>query len=144
MVRYTGIMVRRKITERVHLLVLLVALALMCSGRMPWREARYFYCATADYHDCKSNIKNLSTACEMYSTDNSGRYPTSLAQLTPQYLKELPTCPAVSADTYSEGFQSVSNPDAFSVVCTGWHHPFVDPPNYPQYCTLRDCGLREE
>ena len=25
---------------------------------------------------CKSNLKNIATALEMYSTDNSGQYPT--------------------------------------------------------------------
>src|SRR5207253_10538548 len=29
---------------------------------------------------CMSNLKNIGTALEMYSTDNSGRFPTALAQ----------------------------------------------------------------
>lgn len=41
---------------------------------------------------CKSNLKNLSTALEMYSTDHGGAYPQSLEELTPQYLETVPRC----------------------------------------------------
>ena len=44
------------------------------------------------YTRCQSNLKNLGTALEMYSTDNEGLYPESLSQLTPRYLKEIPRC----------------------------------------------------
>ncbi len=54
--------------------------------------------------DCTNNLKNIGSAMEMYSTDFAGRYPkddpnrwyteeASLRQLTPNYLKTLPTCP---------------------------------------------------
>lgn len=85
---------------------------------------------------CQSNLRNLGTALEMYSTDHSGRYPARLADTT--YLRAIPTCPVAEADTYSAGFQSASNPDAYTLVCTGWHHQAVDaPPNYPQYDSVR-------
>lgn len=53
---------------------------------------------------CKSNLKNIGTGLEMYSTDYGGRYPTSLAQLTPNYLKTLPQCPTAGRDTYSASY----------------------------------------
>jgi len=38
----------------------------------------------------KSNLKNIGTALEMYSSDHKGRYPEKLDYLTPDYLKTLP------------------------------------------------------
>jgi len=62
---------------------------------------------------CKSNLKNIATALEMYATDNRGRYPTGLDQLlqppTP-YLKQIPTCPAAGRSTYGD-YQMTYNPD---------------------------------
>jgi hypothetical protein len=81
---------------------------------------------------CKSNLKNIGTALEMYSTDNAGHYPAELSRLTPDYLRVVPTCPAARADTYSPGYTWASNPDAYTVICTGAHHREV-PANYPQY-----------
>jgi len=49
---------------------------------------------------CRSNLKNLGTACGMYATDWSGKYPTSLTQLTPKYLKTLPECSVSGTFTY--------------------------------------------
>lgn len=57
---------------------------------------------------CKTNMKNIGTAMEMYSTDFAGRYPrpdhpsryvgtASLRELTPNYLKTIPSCPAGDA-----------------------------------------------
>ncbi len=79
---------------------------------------------------CKSNLKNIGTACEMYATDNSGRYPTTLDSLTAGtvggYLKTIPTCPAAGADTYTSAYTVTSNPDVFTVYCSGSNHAAVD------------------
>ncbi|MCE1245369.1 MAG: hypothetical protein LWY06_01860 [Firmicutes bacterium] len=37
-----------------------------------------------------SNMKNIGTALEMYSTDYNGKYPEKLAKLAPNYLKTIP------------------------------------------------------
>lgn len=42
---------------------------------------------------CSSNLKNLATAVETWSTDHDKRYPGSLEELVPEYIKPLPTCP---------------------------------------------------
>jgi len=96
---------------------------------------------------CKSNLKSVATALELYSTGNDGRFPVFLTELSPQYLIELPTCPAVGQDTYSDGYVSNSNPDLFTVVCEGNNHSGVDGIggtsaggagsnlSYPQYCS---------
>ena len=84
--------------------------------------------------NCKNNLKNLGIAQEMYSTDNGGRFARKPTQLTPTYLKRIPTCPAAGTDTYSAGFASASNPDAYTIVCSGSNHTDLGvPPHYPQY-----------
>lgn len=83
---------------------------------------------------CKSNLKNIATACEMYSTDNVGRYPTDLGALTPNYLKIIPNCPAAEQNTYSGSYEVGAEPDAFTVFCQGENHKMMRlPANYPQY-----------
>lgn len=88
----------------------------------------------AAFQSCGSNLKNMATACEMYSTDNEGHYPTSLSQLVPGYMKTIPTCPAAGKDTYSSSYSSASNPDMFTLYCSGNNHKEVNAgENYPQY-----------
>lgn len=54
---------------------------------------------------CKSNLKNIGTAFEMYSTDWSGHYPKDISRLTPNYLKTFPECPQAGKDTYSDSYE---------------------------------------
>lgn len=88
---------------------------------------------------CEENLKAIAIACEIYSII-PGRYPYRLEQIPPEYLKEaskMPNRPAGDIDTSSVGFQSASNPDAFSICCTGHNHAILGvPPNYPQYCNV--------
>ena len=89
---------------------------------------------------CKSNLKNIGTALEMYSTDWSGQYPRNLAALTPNYLKTIPDCPRAGRVTYrlTVGLNVPSNSgpfqDYYLVECTGKSHANVNvPANYPMY-----------
>ena len=83
---------------------------------------------------CMSNMRNIGTALEMYSTDNEGHYPASLTQLTPDYLRIIPTCPAAEKQTYVDSYQVSQNPDAYSFYCKGDNHSIVGvPENYPSY-----------
>jgi len=89
---------------------------------------------------CKSNLKNIGTALEMYSTDFEGRYPEALGTLTPDYLKYIPTCPSVGSVTYVG--VTASEPDLYTVICSGHNHAEVDvAANYPQYNSVE--GLIE-
>ena len=91
---------------------------------------------------CKSNLKNIATALELYSTDNKGRYPKSLAQLTPNYLKFIPVCPASNEDDYSETYQVGTVPDTFTFYCASKSHSSANVPDgYPQYSSEK--GLIE-
>lgn len=91
---------------------------------------------------CKTNLKMIATALEMYSSDNSGRYPPELSRLTPNYLKMIPNCPCASRDTYSEAYRKKHNPDAFTIYCKGLNHSDEEKPaGYPQYSSYQ--GLIE-
>lgn len=90
---------------------------------------------------CKSNQSNLATGLEMWSADNQGRYPKEMSQLTPEYLKQIPTCPAAQADTYSQSYQVSSQPDLYTFYCQGHHHKPQVPANFPQYNAMQ--GLIE-
>ena len=97
---------------------------------------------------CRSNLKNIGTALEMYSADWSGRYPSNLNQLTPKYLKTIPECPAQGSDTYSLSYQT--GPDApfnkgfqeyYYFDCHGLNHEANGyPENRPAYDGIE--GLR--
>lgn len=84
---------------------------------------------------CKSILKNIGTALEMYSTDYCGHYPLSLSQLTPNYLKIIPTCPARAYDTYSCSYISHREPDRYTFYCSGINHVSagISSNDYPQY-----------
>lgn len=89
---------------------------------------------------CKSNEKNIATALEMYASDNGGRYPASLAPLTPNYLRRIPTCPAAREDTYTQTYQVQAQPDLYTFYCQGHHHS-ESSENFPQYSAMQ--GLIE-
>jgi hypothetical protein len=89
---------------------------------------------------CKSNLKNIGTAFEMYSTDWSGKYPTALSQLTPNYLKTIPECAGAGKVTYTietglnAAYNSDGKEDYYFIQCEGSNHTQVSvPENYPQY-----------
>jgi hypothetical protein len=115
--------------------IVLIFLAAMTAILLPnFLRARASGCLTA----CNSNLKNIGTACEMYSSDNAGHYPPSLSHLTPGYLKTLPTCPAAGQVTYA--YTSHSGPDVYTAWCKGSsHHPVV-PRDHPQYDSVS--GIR--
>lgn len=91
---------------------------------------------------CRSNLKNIGTALEMWSVDHHGQYPTSLPQLKPDYFKQIPTCPSVNRDTYSAAYTMTRNPDTYAVGCKGSNHTSEGaPPNFPRYTSTQ--GLIE-
>ncbi len=114
--------------------VVVVAAVLLPSFNRPCRNGGQL---TA----CKSNLKNMGTAMEMYSTDWNGLYPVqNKAQLTPNYLKTIPECPAAGTDTYvfemgpKATYNTQSYQEYYFVRCQGDNHGYVSvPANYPQY-----------
>ena len=118
------------------LLVVLAAVAMLAMQLGPGRGGpRVPQAEQETLETCKSNLKNLATAAEMYSSDYAGQFPPSTAQLTPNFLRRIPTCPAANSDTYSPSW-TVSNehPRAFTFFCSGNHHKGAWlSANYPQY-----------
>ena len=80
---------------------------------------------------CISNVRNISTAIEMYREDHEGKIPNSLVVLTPNYLKALPECPAVGRANYalSVGKEAPLNTsqegDYYYIACQGGNHTDV-------------------
>jgi hypothetical protein len=90
---------------------------------------------------CKSNLKNIGTAMEMYSTDYAGKYPPAgLALLTPNYLKTIPECPAAGRPSYvchfgpSALLNEEKHEDYYLIECKGDHHlDIIRQADYPKY-----------
>lgn len=90
---------------------------------------------------CKSNLRNLATALEMYAEEHKGHHPASLeALLSGNYLKYIPTCPAAGELTYTDyKLVRTSAGEEFQLSCVGDHHrdayrAFPDPSvNFPHY-----------
>ena len=87
---------------------LLICLAVHAEGLGPLRG-------------CVANLKSIATGLEMYASDHQGNYPKSLQQLTPTYLKSLPTCPAAGRETYSAAWR-LAGSEGFYFCCSGNHH----------------------
>lgn len=87
---------------------------------------------------CKSNLKNLATACEMYATDNKGHYPNWPKQLVEKkYLRALPSCPLGGRYQYSV----TAKPGSFSWACPCDHSGNNAPKGYPRFTSTQ--GLQE-
>lgn len=120
-------------------LILLAVMLLVALGVAAF-FARIFYADRArnTFVGCTSNLKNIATALEMYSTDNLGLYPKQLSQIVPKYLKLIPECPSAGEDTYSSTYTSAAKPDAFTLYCQGHHHEHVNiPQDHPAYSSYQ-------
>lgn len=114
----------------------------MCARHNSWLCSRGHSYST--FTACKGNLKNLGTALEMWADDHADRYPSSLAQLTPAYLRSIPRCPDEDVGCpANSGYVLQSTASNYTVVCTGLKHTAagVSSVNYPQYTCAE--GLRE-
>jgi prepilin-type N-terminal cleavage/methylation domain-containing protein len=121
----------------IELMIVIAIIAILAAILVPnFIRAR----AQGQLTACKSNLKNIGTALEMYSTDWSGKYPSSTTLLTPNYLKTIPECPAAASVTYVATFgptapmNSAGYQDYYYVECNGSNHTAVSvTANYPAY-----------
>lgn len=122
----------------IELMIVIAIIAILAAILVPnFIRAR----AQGQLTACKSNLKNIGTAMEMYSTDWSGKYPTAgMNLLTPNYLKTIPECPAAGTVTYqasfgtSSAYNSNNFQDYYFIQCGTSNHQSVSVPNnYPQY-----------
>ncbi|MEW6278140.1 MAG: hypothetical protein AB1758_05930 [Candidatus Eremiobacterota bacterium] len=87
----------------------------------------------SEFTSCKSNLKNIGTACALYATDYPGYYPASLSVLIPNYLRSIPACPT-SGRSYLRSYRLL--PGGFRVCCTGRFHAEAGGNDYPAYDSL--------
>ena len=60
-----------------------------------------------EFMSCRSNLKNIGLALEIYSQQGKRTYPDSLQPLTPNILVAIPACPAAGEDVYSQTYRYV-------------------------------------
>jgi prepilin-type N-terminal cleavage/methylation domain-containing protein len=115
----------------IELMIVIAIIAILAAILVPnFLRAR----AQGQFTSCQSNCKNIGTALEMYSTDNSGHYPTgAMAGLTPSYMRNYPTCQSAGSNTYTGTYTFGTVPDAYTFYCGGAKHTTIVSGNYPQY-----------
>jgi prepilin-type N-terminal cleavage/methylation domain-containing protein len=115
-----------------ELMIVIAIIAILASILVPnFLRAR----SRSQLTGCVSNLKNISTAVEMYYAEWDRTYPPSTSELTPNYLKTFPECPTAGSDTYSGSYLPETNPDRMVIYCEGNFHAAFAPTDYPQFNT---------
>ena len=135
-------MKKRKGFTLIELMIVIAIIAILAAILVPnFLRAR----AQGQFTQCQSNCKNIGTALEMYSTDNAGHYPETDMEgdLTPEYLKIIPTCASAATDTYTATYTSDLNPDVYTFWCSGDNHIVLGvPTDFPQYNSISGLSAR--
>lgn len=123
----------------IELMIVIAIIAILAAVLVPnFIRAR----AQGQLTACKSNLRNIATAIEMYAVDNGARYPNSVGILTPNYIRTIPECPTASSETYSSGYTASTSPDNFNFFCEGAFHTALSlPADHPVWNS--DVGLIE-
>jgi prepilin-type N-terminal cleavage/methylation domain-containing protein len=108
---------RRKGFTMIELMTVIFLISTLAAIMIPFLKRNVY---KAKLTNCKANLKNLSTALQMYNNDNDGMYPDSdLTIITPTYMKVIPTCPQGNT-VYS--YEHATAPESFTIYCTGNNH----------------------
>lgn len=99
-------------------------------ARAQWAEKSAEAKAIGRLAACQSMLRNLGTALEMWSTDHDGKFPDSLEALAPDYLVDIPVCPA-SQTVYA--YKLLPEPLWFEIQCTGDHSAAGCSAGYPAF-----------
>lgn len=94
-----------------------------------------------NYTTCQMDLKNISTALEMWADDHNGSYPDKLQDIeAPEYLHKLPSCPAKGVYKY----RHVATPEGYYIECSQNAHANIGiSGNFPAYSS-EDGLLRGE
>lgn len=71
---------------------------------------------------CEANCKNISTALEMYASDNDTQYPDRMEQITPDYIKHLPACGENGRCSYADSYRTDMEHQNYTFCCKGDNH----------------------
>lgn len=110
----------------IELMIVVTIIAILAAIMIPnFLRAR----AQGQLTACKSNLRNIATACEMYAADHRGENPPDLDTLTTPtgvegeevYMTELPTCPLDADEAgYSYALDTDGKP-GFTLTCPVGH-----------------------
>lgn len=127
----------------IELMIVIAIIAILAAILVPnFLKAR----AQGQLTACKSNLKNIGTAAEMYATDNGGRYPQQETDFTATdagsgagggaYMKSIPMCPA-AGDASNYKVTISERPDYFGVQCIGENHKAAGiKTDFPQFDSI--------
>lgn len=121
----------------IELITVIFIIAVLASIMIPNMRKAFL---RAQLTGCQSNLRNIATAVNQYEVEKKA-FPTSLTEITPNYIKIIPTCPSAAVDTYTDGYQVSADSDKYSIHCKGHHHAIVNlGPDEPWYNPERGLG----
>lgn len=71
---------------------------------------------------CQDNVRSLGMAAKEFKAAHGGQAPEHIAELTPNFITEIPTCPVAGFDTYSESYHRDPETQNVEIFCKGNHH----------------------
>lgn len=93
----------------------------------------------ANFEGCKANLLKIHEALDRYASNNDGKLPKTLGDLTPKILEAVPKCPETGKPTYEDkGYKhKQGDPGRYTVFCFGAAHGDVGVGlNQPYYDSL--------